>query len=88
VIIEGEIEVRAAGTDQVLATMGRGEVFGELALLTDDIRTADVVACSDLRIMSLPKEAFLEHLMKNPDHAMWMLKSIGKRMKSMLVKPV
>lgn len=88
VIIEGEIEVRAAGTDQVLATMGRGEVFGELALLTDDVRTADVVACSDLRIMSLPKEAFLEHLMNNPDHAMWMLKSIGKRMKSMLVKPV
>lgn len=88
VIIEGEIEVRKADSDVVLATMGQGEVFGELALLTDDVRTADVVARSDLRIMSLPKEAFLDHLMNNPDHAMWMLKSIGKRMKNMLIHPV
>lgn len=85
VIIEGEIEVRTPD-GVLLAVMGRGEVFGELALLTDDIRTADVVAGSDLRIMSLPKDAFLDHLMKSPDHAMWMLKSIGKRMKNMLEK--
>lgn len=88
VIIDGEIEVRAVGTGKVLATMGRGDVFGELALLTDDIRTADVIARSDLRIMSLPKEAFLNHLMNNPEQAMQMLKSIGSRMKNMLVKPV
>lgn len=85
VIIEGEIEVRSPNGD-VLAIMGQGEVFGELALLTDDTRTADVVAQSDSRIMSLPKAAFLDHLMKSPDHAMWMLKSIGQRMKNMLEK--
>lgn len=85
VIIEGEIEVKTPD-GQSLAIMGAGEVFGELALLTDDIRTADVIARSDLRIMSLPKAAFLDHLMKSPDHAMWMLKSIGKRMKNMLEK--
>lgn len=67
VIIEGEVEIRKKGIDQVLAVMGQGEVFGELALLTDDVRSADVIACSDLRIMSLPKEAFLNHLMHNPD---------------------
>ncbi|MBB1489054.1 N-acyl amino acid synthase FeeM domain-containing protein [Oceanospirillum sediminis] len=87
VLIDGEVEVRRKGSDEVLAVMGQGEVFGELALLTDDVRSADVIARSELRIMSLPKEAFLDHLMNNPDHAMWMLKSIGQRMKSMLNRP-
>lgn len=87
VIIEGEVEIREHNSDDVLAIMRQGEVFGELALLTDDIRSANVVAKSDLRVMSLPKDAFLDYLMHHPEHAMWMLKSIGKRMKNLLSRP-
>ena len=87
VIIEGEVEIRERNSDEVLAVMGKGEVFGELALLTDDVRSANAIARSDLRVMSLPKSAFLDHLMHHPEHAMWMLKSIGKRMKNMLNGP-
>lgn len=87
VIIEGEIEVREQNSNDVLAIMGQGEVFGELALLTDDIRSANVIAKSDLRVMSLPKDAFLDYLMHHPEHAMWMLKSIGTRMKNLLNRP-
>jgi N-acyl-L-homoserine lactone synthetase len=84
VIIEGEAEVINPDTGEILAVVTQGEVVGELALLTDDIRTADVVAKSDLRIMSMAKTEFMEHLMKNPEHAMQMLKSIGNRMKKIL----
>ena len=74
------------GKEITKAILNEGEVFGELALLTDDVRTADVVAKSDLRIMSMAKTEFIDHLMKNPEHAMQMLKSIGNRMKKMLGK--
>ncbi|MGO1117774.1 N-acyl amino acid synthase FeeM domain-containing protein [Rhodovibrionaceae bacterium A322] len=84
VIIEGEVEVRHPESNHVLAVMGQGEVFGELALLTDDVRSADVVARSHLRTMVLPKDAFLSHLQTNPDHTLQMLSSIAQRMKSML----
>ena len=84
VIIEGHADVVTPDNDQHIARIGPGEVFGELALLTDDVRSADIVAASDIRVMRLPKEAFLEHLRNHPDHAMNMLKSIGSRMKNML----
>lgn len=84
VIVEGEIEVRAPNSGDLLANMGVGEVFGELALLTDDIRCANVVALTDLRIMSLPKTEFLNHLQHHPENAMIMLKNIGGRLKHML----
>jgi CRP-like cAMP-binding protein len=86
VIIEGEAEVINPNTGEILAVLTQGEVVGELALLTDDIRTADVVAKNDLRIMSMAKTEFIEHLMKNPEHAMQMLKAIGNRMKKILNK--
>ena len=86
VIVEGEVEVRRPGSDQVLDVMGEGEIFGELALLTDDVRAADVVAKTDLRTMVLPKDAFMKHLRSQPDDAVKMLRSIGARMKNVFMK--
>ena len=84
VIIDGEVEVRLPGSNRIIATMGPGEVVGELALLTNDIRTADVFAKGDVKAMGLSKEVFLQHLKENPDHATLMLKSIGTRLKEMI----
>ncbi len=84
VIIEGEVEVRGEEA-KLLATMGQGEVFGELALLTDAVRAADVIAKTDLRVMSLSKSIFMEHLLSHPERALGMLKSMGSRMRSLLV---
>lgn len=87
VIIAGEVEIRQPDSDEVLATMGKGEVFGELALLTDATRSANVYASTDLRVMTLSRAAFIEHLHQNPAHAVELLSSIGARMKAMLDRP-
>lgn len=84
VIVDGAIDVIDPKSGEILASMGEGEVFGELALLIDDVRTADVIASSDLRIMSLPRDEFLAHLRSNPDSAMMMLRSMGRRLRDML----
>ena len=38
--------------------MGEGSVFGEVALLLDEPRTATVIAISDCKICYLTKDAF------------------------------
>ncbi len=59
------VYVIAAGTVDVshdghhLATLGRGEVFGEIALLRDVPRTATVVANEECRLFTLQRDEFL-----------------------------
>lgn len=57
VISEGEVEVIADGA--LVTTLGRGDVFGEIALLYDVPRTATVGTRSETRLYGLDREAFL-----------------------------
>ncbi len=84
VIVDGQVDILSPTSNEVLATLKEGEVFGELALLTDDVRSADIVANTDVRVMSLPRKEFLAHLLNNPENSMQMLKNIGERLKGML----
>ncbi len=61
VVQEGEVEVAVTFERErhVLKRAGRGEVFGEMALLTREPRTASVVALTPVRVLSLPVEDFL-----------------------------
>lgn len=56
VIRAGEVEVRADG--HVLRRQGPGDSFGEVALLRDVRRTADVVALSDVEVFAIGRVAF------------------------------
>ncbi|MFW3172443.1 MFS transporter [Geodermatophilus sp. CPCC 206100] len=57
VIESGEAEV--VGDGSVVAVLGAGEGFGEIALLRRSRRTATVVARTDLRLRALPSDRFL-----------------------------
>jgi Cyclic nucleotide-binding domain/Major Facilitator Superfamily len=57
VIAGGEVAVTRAGAP--LATLARGEGFGEIALLRDVPRTATVTATRDAQLYTLAKDAFL-----------------------------
>jgi MFS family permease len=57
VVAEGELGVEADGRE--LRRLGRGEGFGELALLRDVPRTATVTALDDTRLFALDKATFL-----------------------------
>ena len=46
----------------VLQTLGKGHIFGEMALLSPHRRTADVVALNDVELLMLSKD-FFEKLM-------------------------
>jgi CRP-like cAMP-binding protein len=57
VVESGEVDV--VGDGHVVATLGAGEGFGEIALLRRSRRTAGVVARSDVRLRALTSDRFL-----------------------------
>lgn len=61
VLHEGQVEIRSndtSGDSQVFAHCSRGAILGEMALITDEPRTADVVATSTVEARFLPLAVF------------------------------
>jgi len=65
-IVKGRFEVvrDAATAPKVIAELGEGETFGELALISDMKRTADVRAMEDSELYVLEKSDF-DHLLRS-----------------------
>ncbi len=56
VIVEGEAEVMRGG--QVLETLTSGELFGEVAIMREQARSASVRARSDVKLLALDRDRF------------------------------
>lgn len=68
VVTAGAVEVlrEDAGQQRLVGSFGRGYHFGEIALLTEEVRTATVRAVTRTRVLELPARAFRRHLMDIP----------------------
>jgi CRP-like cAMP-binding protein len=64
VLVKGTVDVRRNG--RKVASLGPGDFFGEMALLTDEPRMADVVATSDIRGLVITDRVFGELLRDEP----------------------
>jgi hypothetical protein len=63
-----------------LATLGPGQLFGELALLTQRTRTADVVAATAVDLVVLDREAFRQALARHPERIPVVLEQLAERL--------
>ncbi len=52
-----------------LTTLQAGECFGEMGLLTGELRSASVIALTDVECYRLDKEAFIDILTRRPQIA-------------------
>ena len=73
IITRGSAEVRIATSDgkatQTVATLKHGDFFGEMGLMTGELRSATVVALSDTACYRLDHEGFTDILRQRPQIA-------------------
>jgi hypothetical protein len=77
-IESGTVEVRANGKQ--LATLGAGDVFGEVAVLAAGIRMATIVATSPVRLIGLLKRDVWALERRSPETAARLRELIAKRL--------
>lgn len=79
-ILEGEFRVRImiGGKETILAQMGPGDCFGEMALFDDGPRSADVIANTDATVLKISKESIKRLTDEAPDLAAPFLSAISK----------
>lgn len=64
VILEGEVRIERDGRTR--RTLGPGDFFGEIAVLTGGLRTADVIATEAVRCLAVPRELLREAVEAEP----------------------
>jgi CRP-like cAMP-binding protein len=64
----GWVKVRRHAGEEVvtLAILGRGDFFGEMAILDESPRSTDVVALSPVKLLSISAQRFIQTLFKDP----------------------
>jgi len=82
IIKKGRVDViveKAKGEAVVVATLGQGNFFGEMSLLTGEVRTASIRAKEDAEFIVINKESFRSTLANNPSIAEAMSHLLSER---------
>ncbi|MBI4872421.1 MAG: cyclic nucleotide-binding domain-containing protein [Candidatus Riflebacteria bacterium] len=84
VIQEGKVEIArvVGGVRTVLSVLGKGEYFGEMALLDNQPRSASATACGPTRVMVLSRDNLLERIKDAPHVVLMLLRMMCLRLRS------
>ncbi|MFQ5994469.1 MAG: cyclic nucleotide-binding domain-containing protein [Acidiferrobacterales bacterium] len=82
VIMSGEIEIlaRTDAGDVVVGTLSEHQLFGELAVLTNEPRSATLRAKGELRALRITDEAFLKLVSENPEVALDVMRQLSEKL--------
>lgn len=84
IISRGKVKISHStqdGQEALLAILGAGDFFGELALLDDSPRSATAEALDNTETLTLHREDFRHYLSSNPDFAMHVLQTMAKHIR-------
>lgn len=79
VIYAGEVSIRDGDTE--LARFGRGDFFGELALLDTEARSASAEAITDLRLLRLDQDDFFDLMEERGEVLRSIVRSLSGRIR-------
>ncbi|MDT9339116.1 Crp/Fnr family transcriptional regulator, partial [Trichodesmium erythraeum 21-75] len=88
-VVSGWVKVRrrlSPDNSVTLAILGRGDFFGEMAILDESPRSNDVVALSPVRLISISAQRFIQTLFKDPQLHHRMLQLMVKRLRQTNVR--
>jgi CRP/FNR family cyclic AMP-dependent transcriptional regulator len=84
-VLEGYMKlssVTPSGHEILLEIAGPGRVFGELAVLNDWPRSADAVALSQCRILSVDGRQLMQAMMRSPEAMLATTRMVSQRLRS------
>jgi CRP-like cAMP-binding protein len=82
IIKKGSVDViveKAGGEGVVVATLGAGNLFGEMSLLTGAARTATIRVIEDAEFVVIDRESFRDTLIHNPSIAESLSRILAER---------
>lgn len=84
VVESGQVQVIRRlenGMEDVIATLDAGEIFGEMALLEQQPRSARVIAHEDVKLLSISRQTFDYLIEESPAVAVHLLQRISARLR-------
>jgi CRP/FNR family cyclic AMP-dependent transcriptional regulator len=87
-LMEGEVYVTRKLGDKykVLATLGKGELIGEMSFFDKSVRSATVIAKGEVHALEFTKESFADIYAASPMWSRRLLVSLARRIRLMVEK--
>jgi CRP-like cAMP-binding protein len=85
-LLDGEVDLVAR--KKVIGTVGKGQVFGEMASITHAPRSASAVAKTACRVIALDDKQFRDGLQKKPDFALMLMSIMIERLRETIARLV
>jgi CRP-like cAMP-binding protein len=79
-VIEGEVEIARQGRS--LGVIQPGGVFGEMALIDHQARSASAVAKTDCRVAAVPERRLTLLVSQNPQFALQLMRLLVERIRA------
>lgn len=81
VVKTGMVEVTTGG--QLLEMAQPGDVFGEIALIDGEPRSANAACVTDCELLPIDRAAFLDLVRRHPEFALYVMRSLAMRLRRM-----
>jgi CRP/FNR family transcriptional regulator, cyclic AMP receptor protein len=85
VVLDGEVEIAKVdgATKTVIVTLGKGEFFGEMAVIDGSSRSATAIAASaKTRVMRINHARFVYLVSQQPAFALMIMDALSKRLRA------
>lgn len=82
-IVDGWVKVRRTANEnsRAVAILGKGDFFGEMAILDESPRSTDVIALSRVKLFSISRDRFIQILFKDSQLHHRMLQLMVRRLR-------
>ncbi len=84
VVIGGEVDITVNG--RVIETVGPGGIFGEMALVEDQPRTATAIVKSESKLVAVNRNRFLFMVQQTPFFSLQLLTIVTDRLRRLMAE--